>query len=477
MNLHLSIYNLLLRLYPRDFRAEYSAEMQAVFTEALENARGQGIATVLIFVLRELGSLPASLAREHFYAARAGSAGLTPAAQGGLPGGSASLPLNEPPRAWQVFMAALPNLLLGLLMGVQPIVWAIFGKEAASIAQMNILLYAVLGITLVTVVPFAIWKRRQPWSASWYMIFSLVGIFGLSFLLENDSIDPQAFYAILLALGFAFVLYYAARADRMRGILAALPFALVLWQPYMESTPHTIIDPFLEGVVALGSWFMLALVAALAIQSRKAWLVLTLAVLVLAISGALFAWLGTYQGGMQPFVEGAPSPRVTALFTLRTLSVSAAILLGPQLARCLRQVGLRAGRLGRVSYRAALAGIVLLLAGWMIFSNQSMFLPGYGYRLPDDPLVMGLLIAGSVLYTAGFGLLLVAVRRANEGAYWFELALVYGLIAIVPAAVFLGWPIRIDQPSIPLWALAPAVALWIFLSIGLVDRFDRKPAR
>jgi len=474
MNPLLRAYRLLLRLYPRTFRDAYAGEMEEVYAEALADASVQGTSSLLGVLLREIFSLPTNLAREHLYALRSSSANLRPAAQSGLPGGTANLPLAEPPRAWQVLLAALPNLLLGILMGLQPLISAIFGPAFASLGIVNTLMAIMLGFTLVIVVPLAVWKRRQTWVASWTVMFFLISLFAINFFWENSALDPQAFQTIILALIFAFVMYYAARGSQVRGLLASLPFALAVWQPYMESTPKTIIDPFLQGVVSLGSWFMLALVAALALQSRKIGMPLALALAALAVSGALFAWLGTYQGGMQPFVEGDPSPRVTALFTVRTLLISAAILLGPQLARCLRQAGLTAGTLGRVSYRTALFGMVLLLVGWMIFSGESIFLPGYGYHLRDDPLVLGLITAGAALYTFGFGLVLVAIRRANEGAYWFELALLYGLIAIVPVAIFLGWPMRIDQPRIPLAVLAPTAAAWMVLSVWLIERFARK---
>jgi len=58
-------YTLLLRLYPRRFRAEFADEMQAVFTEARTEAAAQGRLGVLF--LRELRDAPQSIARAYWH--------------------------------------------------------------------------------------------------------------------------------------------------------------------------------------------------------------------------------------------------------------------------------------------------------------------------------------------------------------------------------------------------------------------------
>ncbi|MFQ5578615.1 MAG: hypothetical protein ACE5G8_16685, partial [Anaerolineae bacterium] len=59
------LYGGLLRLYPPRFRAEYGAELQAVFTLAAEEAAEQGRRAVVRLALRELRDLPAAIIREH----------------------------------------------------------------------------------------------------------------------------------------------------------------------------------------------------------------------------------------------------------------------------------------------------------------------------------------------------------------------------------------------------------------------------
>jgi hypothetical protein len=64
--LALRLYAVLLRLYPRAFRAEFEDEMQTVFAEALtQTAEGHALGP---FVLRELRDMLPALARAHWHA-------------------------------------------------------------------------------------------------------------------------------------------------------------------------------------------------------------------------------------------------------------------------------------------------------------------------------------------------------------------------------------------------------------------------
>ena len=58
------MYRTLLRLYPRDYRAAFAAEMSRAFHLAARERRGQGRAAYVGFVLRELTSLMTGAAAE-----------------------------------------------------------------------------------------------------------------------------------------------------------------------------------------------------------------------------------------------------------------------------------------------------------------------------------------------------------------------------------------------------------------------------
>jgi hypothetical protein len=60
-----SLYALLLYLFPRAYREEYSKELQAVFNLSLENARMSGWVEVARVLLREFFSLPQAIIHEH----------------------------------------------------------------------------------------------------------------------------------------------------------------------------------------------------------------------------------------------------------------------------------------------------------------------------------------------------------------------------------------------------------------------------
>jgi hypothetical protein len=472
MNALLAAYALLLRLYPRRFRETFAGEMRHVYAQSLRDARDAGRGSLAAFALREFLDLPASLTREHWYAIRAGNAGWSHLLQGA--GGSADLSSGggPPPRAWEVILAGLPYVLFGLLMSTGPLTSALFGPEAALQSQNWLMI--IIALPALAAIPLSIWKHRQNWSASWYLPYFLLALLCANLIYQGSNLDPQEFVASMLVLALAFVLYYAARAGAIYGLLAALPFSMLVWQPFLESTPRTIIDPFLQGMLTLTSWVLLGLVAALAAQTRRVGLALILALAVLGISGMGYAVLGTYQGGMLPFSEPGPSPRVAALYALRTLLISAAMLLGPQLARGLRRIGQRAGRLGGVSYRLALLGMVFIIAAFLLNSNQAFYAASSSLRFTFLPPLHSLLYVGLALYTGGYLLLLAAAWRANQGGDWLALALLYGLIAGVPLALFLGWPMRINAPALRLGQLAPAGLAWMLLSTGLVARFDAR---
>lgn len=61
----LRIYGLLLRLYPRAFRALYADEMREVFASTLADAQKRGGTTIVMICIRELRDLPICALKEH----------------------------------------------------------------------------------------------------------------------------------------------------------------------------------------------------------------------------------------------------------------------------------------------------------------------------------------------------------------------------------------------------------------------------
>ncbi|MCB0121209.1 MAG: hypothetical protein KDE58_03135, partial [Caldilineaceae bacterium] len=65
-----TVYAYLLRLYPNAYKTAFSAEMQAVFAEALTAATAAGWLAQLTLCWRELRDLPRLLLQEHWHAAQ-----------------------------------------------------------------------------------------------------------------------------------------------------------------------------------------------------------------------------------------------------------------------------------------------------------------------------------------------------------------------------------------------------------------------
>ena len=115
----LGLHRLGLRLYPRPFRAEFEAEMQAVFAAALAEAALGGLGAVARLLTREWGTAPRQIVIEHWSAARSG-----PAAGGAVQA--------EAGMATRTLARGLAATLVTLLV-LAPFVfwlWWLFGRSA-----------------------------------------------------------------------------------------------------------------------------------------------------------------------------------------------------------------------------------------------------------------------------------------------------------------------------------------------------------
>jgi len=139
------LYSRLLLLYPGTFRNEFAEEMQVVFRDSVSEAVEDGILSLAIVCLRELGHLPASLWREFWYEferkevdmvatesvdpdptvssqtnRREALIGVLPFALFGLASllAKIQLPFNEANLFLVVYLVALTGLFIGLINGV-----------------------------------------------------------------------------------------------------------------------------------------------------------------------------------------------------------------------------------------------------------------------------------------------------------------------------------------------------------------------
>lgn len=213
----LRIYALLLRTYPRDFRAKFADEMLAVFTQSLEHAGTQGAGSFVGASLRELWHAPWVLLRMHWFSwgkkwRRIGNAvtGLLPPSstayrdvapdgrdswmQAGLEASSfvaigtilivlTYLPLNWSGSAWRpefgdlaamFALLSLPGLLFGLSHDLPrwayPFFGILFGYVLLFAIQFKLVPFlgaSLLGFLMLSIVAVAVHFRYRPLPPVW----------------------------------------------------------------------------------------------------------------------------------------------------------------------------------------------------------------------------------------------------------------------------------------------------------------------
>lgn len=135
------LYAILLRLYPRRFRAEFGDEMQSVFSEALCDRSGRR--SVLLF-LREVHDLPSSLLEAY--------------AADWSRGGNISMseePIS-PSTRWQAFLGMLPFLAFGVssMIGKVDPIHGLRGHNA----EMVVYALALAGLLIGWIRGFPLWS-------------------------------------------------------------------------------------------------------------------------------------------------------------------------------------------------------------------------------------------------------------------------------------------------------------------------------
>jgi hypothetical protein len=232
------------------------------------------------------------------------------------------------------------------------------------------------------------------------------------------------------------------------------------------------------------------LAAVLFLRTNRLGLGLALVLAASALGGGLAAYAGIYHGGVLPFSEPGPNPRAALQAFLPAFLFSASIALGPQLARSLRDLGLRAGPGGGLAYRTALSGLLLMLVlAVLVYSDQAN---GAFYAWPGSQTFLAraanlLLFSGRwawlrwaaalLLYTAGCGALAWLAERRGVLPPARVTALLFLLPPAVPAALlnlltaYMGW----DYPL--KWPANLLLLAWLAASVWLVLQTKARPDR
>jgi hypothetical protein len=484
-------YGLLLRLYPRQFRAKFEDEMHFVFARALTEAGEHDGRSVAVVCLRELRDCPPAALREHWFSFRRGKeATMNKAIETNSMLGSPSAILgneNEPGSWKDATLAALPHLIValmplsGLLGSALPKVWMPSGAYlfVSDIAAALLILVALM----------LAWRRGWPrWSASLYGYGFAVAVMMIGLPVTQvlpGRLWAGAFLYIMSPLALAWLLYRTFQQDRLKGLLALLPVVMVLWNPVLE-----FVQP--RAFVSVGAWLLMALIAATIIRwgnvRLSVWMILAFNLMI----GACITYARTYLNSLPPEHAEVPTlERMVNRLSPPLLAVSA-LVIGLWLVWVLWQIGKCGGRTGRLGHRLVLAGLLLNLidilgAAWWYTSPYDLL--AYGdIRQIGSLMLKGTTYLGFSLYVLGVLLLGVATWRSKAVP---QVSLI--LLLIIPAALplIMAFPMLFDFSAIPtdmplglaLLNHIPrggvyAVGLaWLLLGGWLVTRLGRTNAR
>lgn len=447
----IGLYRRLLGLYPRRFREVFGKEMLAVFDEGLEMAQDRGTSSLLDFLLRELADFPVSLAVQHWNEWRQKEFEMEKAA-----GQSNHF---QPPLhlgSWNAsFLAGLPFWAICIVITLPEALVSLAGHRWDTPAITTLQITLAIGFALLALSMLVLsWRRGWPtWSGSWTLFYVYLAFspFFVARSLFQESLPydwlGEAVGFVLLPLVSAYVLYRIARSDLLKSLLAALPLAFLLWTPNMES---------IHGTLSLQIQFLSLLLAGIAaaltirLGDWRSGLLLMIAVN-LAI-GLQHAFAGIYYGLTLPFSANGPSPLEVLKVFLPSFIATSTVFLGPGLGRSIRQVGLRCGPHGRLFYRLALLGLLLLMV-----ANLSALFIGLDERLrfvrAGANLWLGrLALVGVGLYALGLLVLLwQAVRRK---------AVVINLDTLLLATLPLALPLALVMPLITIGLLPVSLPFW-----------------
>ncbi len=465
MRLAIWVYHACQRFYPRQFRDEFSPEMQSVFEMALNEAGRSGWQAQLALFLRELVDYPACLLRAHLAGDHRKEAimvtgeqfvnreSLLHSSDDGTPGSIKDALLAAVPLVWAGILSVESGLLASLLASDaadMSVGWQTFARvvEIGS---------AILFALSMPVMLFLAWRRGWPrWFATWmpYFLVALVALINWPLqAMGNYWIENLLFY-IQFPLALVVLVVAVGTHDRLRALLATLPILLVLWMLSLEFT-----IPTYRNLVSLVAWLLAGLVAALILRKGSVrqgmWLAIGLNLLV----GLLYSWARTFHNHIP--LEHVMAPPTISEFISRALTgvlSLSALLVAPLLVWAIRQVGLQSGKRGMIGYYIALAGLFIELTGYLgflwWFASEDLtyyFYVSGSFSFVSGVLIRGLTYLGMLVYLAGMALLAVAAsrRKVLPGRLDFILLALIPLALPLMGAAPLLFNFSTNPPSMP----------------------------
>ncbi len=404
------LYALLLRLYPRRFHEEFAGEMQAVFSEAINEAARRGRPSLATTFLCEVWDLPGNALREHW------SQQEEPAMSTAMnfDDSTAGPMFDHQPGTWKdAALAGLPHLLV-VVLALLPLGTFKNGSTVYPVWLFILPCFITAALALA-------WRCGWPrWAASWYVYVGIVVI-----------LLPQiALFAVPLII--AGWLYWITRRDRIKGLLTATPLMLLFWSPVLE-----FVEPAIHNSIQLGMVLLAGVMAMAIVRLNNVRIGLWLALDASLLTGLLAAYARTYWHYLPPEYSEPPTLAALAGRFAPQLLVGSALVIGPLLFWGLWRIGQRSGRVGMLGYRLALGGLVLNL-----FGNLGYYL-GYFWQI---------------------------ITNIGPGTLWFNMVVYLGLFLCLAGALWLGVAARrskvpLDLASLALLVLIPSALplMWMLL--------------
>jgi hypothetical protein len=208
------------------------------------------------------------------------------------------------PGSWKAaFLAGLPHILMGLLIGI--------GKSLTTATTSSQTMSIIAGVSLmglVVVVLFFAWRRGWPlWSASWYGYGTWAAMALISFVISQLELDEDWRYSNALFLGWIGLCiigyFYILSKDRLKALLAVAFLFPMLGIMFLEFVPD-----FIEGWLAIGLGLLTTLTAGAIVRLGDFPIGLRLALGVNFVNGMALAYVGEYQASdLPPGIPHTPS--------------------------------------------------------------------------------------------------------------------------------------------------------------------------
>lgn len=254
----------LLRLYPQSFRAEFAAEMQSVFAEAVAEAVGRDATSLIKVCLREIKDFPMSLLREYWHTLKTTGIGVDET--------------RMPGSWWAATLAGLPHLLYALMIYAPVMIYELrtYGwdeifapfrhSERWDYTYPTQLIPAFWSLVAI-MSAVGLWRGLPRWSASW-LGYGLAGAWGA--VIQFNSPD-LTFAGVVMILAWLVLmvggLLWLSRRDLLTGLLVVLP--LVPMGSWLFAMEVVITD--LEGLLYISAGLLIGLAAALAVRRGSFW--------------------------------------------------------------------------------------------------------------------------------------------------------------------------------------------------------------